>query len=154
MALPLVVVINPASVVSNELADKGGNWQYVGAEAFEETTGQPVKLIAMKRDNRTAAAAFPASILTATVLFASQDNEVSDHFTIQGLHDLTSGNETGSVSAASWAFKDYIGGTFTFAAGTLTVYPAGVAPAHAASPTKSTSTVSQGSRGSHPRPPA
>jgi len=79
------------------------------------------------------------------VVFESQDNETSDHLTIQGLHDLTSNNEIGSVSAASWRFNDYIGGTFTFAAGTLTVYPRGVAPAKAASAAKSKSTT-----GAHP----
>lgn len=136
---PQPVGTNPPSVVSNELVDNGGNWQYVGAQAVEQSTGEPVQLIAMKRDNSTAAAGFPASMLTATVVFASQDNAVSDHFTIQGLHDLTSGNEIGSVSAASWRFTEYIGGTFTFAAGLLTVYPAGVAPAQTASPAKSTS---------------
>lgn len=145
MASALSVVINKDSVVKNELIDNGGNWQYVGADAVEQTSGEPVKLMAMKRDNSTAAAAFPASILTATVVFGSQDNETSDHFTIQGLHDLTSDNEIGSVSAASWRFNDYIGGTFTFAAGTLTVYPRGVAPAQAAGAAKATSAT-----GAHP----
>ena len=142
---PQPVGINPPSVVSNELMDNGGNWQYVGAQAVEQSTGEPVQLIAMKRDNSTAAAAFPASMLTATVVFASQDNETSDHLTIQGLHDLKSNNEIGSVSAASWRFNEYIGGTFTFAAGLLTVYPAGVAPAQTARPTKATSAT-----GAHP----
>jgi hypothetical protein len=145
MASTLSVVITPASVVSNQFNDNGGNWQYVGADAVEETSGEPVKLMAMKRDNSTYASAFPASVLTATVVFASQDNATSDHFTIQGLHDLTSNNEIGSVSAASWRFNDYIGGTFTFAAGTLTVYPRGVAPVKAAIPVKSTSAT-----GAHP----
>ena len=99
----------------------------------------------MKRENNMTPVPFPASILTATVLFTSQDNSVSDHFTIQGLHDLASDNETGSVSAASWVFNEYIGGTFTFAAGTLTVYPAGMAPPQTADTAKSKSTT-----GAHP----
>ena len=63
--------------------------------------------------------------LTATVIFASRDNDVSDSLTIQGLHDLVSNNETGSVTSASARFADYIGGAFSFnaAEGLLTVNP-------------------------------
>jgi hypothetical protein len=110
---------------NNQFNDNGGNWQYVGAEAVEEATGEAVKLVAMKRDNSVCGIAFPASMLTATIIFASSDNSVSDNLTIQGLHDLTSNNETGSVSSASQRFSRYIGGRFSFdaKAGILSVWP-------------------------------
>jgi len=112
-------------LANNQDGDQAGNWQYVGADAVEQSTHEAVKLIAMKRDNSTCGVSFPASILTAVVIFASRDNEVNDNLTIQGLHDFTSNNEIGSVSAASMRFSEYIGGTFLFNAreGVLTISP-------------------------------
>lgn len=112
-------------LVNQRLNDKGGNWQYVGAQAVEQSSHEQVTLLAMKRDNSSGGNSFAASMLTATLLFSSQDNQVPDNLTIQGLHDLTSNNETGSVSSASKKYADYIGGTFTFdfLAKVLTVYP-------------------------------
>lgn len=101
-------------LVNQQLNDNGGNWQYVGADAIETSSKEAVKLIATKRDNNVAGVHFAASMLTATVMFPSQDNEVPESLTIQGLHDLTSNNEIGSVSSASSRFKDYIGGAFSF----------------------------------------
>jgi len=110
-------------LANNQSGDSAGNWQYVGAAAVEQSSNEAVKLIAIKRDNSTCGVSFPASMLTATVIFASRDNDVNDNLTIQGLHDLTSNNEIGSVSAASKRFSDYIGGTFSFNAqeGVLTI---------------------------------
>jgi len=114
-----------ALLVNNQFGDSGGNWQYVGADAVEQSTNEAVQLVAAKRDNSTCGVRFPASMLTATVIFSSRDHDVADNLTIQGLHDLTSNNETGSVSSASRRFSDYIGGTFSFdsKAGVLTVNP-------------------------------
>jgi hypothetical protein len=116
---------SPPLLVDQQLNDNGGNWQYVGADAIEQSSGAAVKLVAMKRDNSSGGVSFAASMLTATVMYASKENEVPEHFTIQGLHDLTSNNETGSVSSASSRFADYIGGAFSFdhKEGVLTVSP-------------------------------
>jgi hypothetical protein len=124
MATELSIKISKL-LVNNQTGDSAGNWQYVGADAVEQSSNENVQLIAMKRDNSTCGVAFPASILTATVIFESRDNETNDHLTIQGLHDLTSNNEIGSVSAASNRFSEYIGGAFSFdaAAGVLTISP-------------------------------
>ncbi|HEV7920226.1 MAG TPA: hypothetical protein VGR02_05490 [Thermoanaerobaculia bacterium] len=110
--------------MNQRLDDNGGNWQYVGANAVEQSSQEAVKLIAMKRDNSSGGVAFAASMLTATVMYSSQENGVSEHFTIQGLHDLTSNDETGSVSSASRRFAAYVGGLFFFdsAKGVLTVH--------------------------------
>jgi len=123
MATELSIQINKL-LVNSQTADNG-NWQYVGADAVEQSSNENVQLIAVKRDNSTCGVAFPASMLTATVIFESRDNETNDHLTIQGLHDLTSNNEIGSVSAASMRFSEYIGGAFSFdaARGVLTISP-------------------------------
>lgn len=114
-----------AVTVNNQFGDSGGNWQYVGANAVEQATNETVQLVATKRDNSTCGVTFPASMLTATIIFSSEDNDVSDNLTIQGLHDLTSNNEIGSVSSASRRFAEYIGGQFSFdaKAGILSVWP-------------------------------
>ena len=127
MTKTLSFKIQPPLLVNQQFNDTGGNWQYVGAGAVEQSTHEAVKLIAMKRDNSTCGVSFPASMLTATVMYESRDNGVPEHFTIQGLHDLKTNNETGSVSSASSRFTDYIGGAFkfNFKKGVLTVFPRG-----------------------------
>jgi hypothetical protein len=124
MPKTLTFKVQPPLLVNQQFNDNGGNWQYVGANA-EDQSGEAVKLIAMKRDNSTCGVTFAASMLTATVMYAAKDNDVPEHLTIQGLHDLTSNNETGSVSSASSRFAAYIGGAFSFDSkvGVLTVYP-------------------------------
>ena len=125
MAKALSFKIQPPLLVEQQFNDNGGNWQYVGANAVEQSSNEAVKLIAMKRDNSSCGVAFAASMLTATVMYEAQDYGVPEHFTIQGLHDLTSNNETGSVSSASRRFQEYVGGAFTFDSKELllTVYP-------------------------------
>lgn len=118
MRATLSFKIQPPLLVNQQFNDNGGNWQYVGADAVEQSNNEAVKLIAMKRDNSTCGVAFAASMLTATVMFASQENSVPEHITIQGLHDLTSNNEIGSVSSASSRFASFIGGPFAFDFGT------------------------------------
>lgn len=107
--------------------DNGGNWQYAGATAADPSTKeQTATLIATKRDNSHCNFNFPASMLTATVMFPpAKTGEVPPNLTLQGVHDLTTNNETGSVSAASPDLAAYIGGAFSFDAtsGLLTISP-------------------------------
>lgn len=123
--MPETLSIQITKLVLNSQTLDSGNWQYVGAEATAGPDKEAVQLIAMKRDNSACGIGFPASMLTATLMFASQQNSVSDNITIQGIHDLTSNNETGSVSSASARFAEYIGGAFFFDAqkGLLTISP-------------------------------
>jgi hypothetical protein len=125
MATTLSFKLQLPPLVDERLDDNGGNWQYVGAEATEQSSGASVHLVAVKRDNSVGTASFAASMLTATILYPSRDGGVPPNLTIQGVHDLTSNNETGSVSSASREFADYIGGFFSFdaVAGVLTVSP-------------------------------
>jgi len=125
MAETLSFKLQLPPLLNEQLNDNGGNWQYVGTSAVEKSSGANVQLIAMKRENAAGKVSFPASMLTATVMYPSKDGGVPQNLTIQGVHDLTSNNETGSVSSASCEFADYIGGEFSFdaKAGVLTVHP-------------------------------
>lgn len=100
-----------------------GSWQYAAADAVEMTTGRTAQLIATKRENSYGGNSFPVSMLTATVMFPAAAGAVPANLTIQGVHDLTTNNETGSVSSASAEFADYIGGQFAFAGGVLVINP-------------------------------
>jgi hypothetical protein len=112
---------------NQQVDDCGGNWQYAGADAVEQTTRQAAKLIATKRDNSNGGVSFPASMLTATLMLAAKDGQVPPNLTLQGVHDLKTNDETGSVSSASPELSAYIGGAFSFDAKqlVLTIFPAG-----------------------------
>ena len=104
-----------ASVLSFKLSiDVTETIEYAGATGSDPASARTVKLIATKRENANCCNSFPASILTAVVMFPAQGTAVPENITLQGIHDLASNNETGSVSAASPQFADFIGGNFTF----------------------------------------
>ena len=118
MVLKLTLLFN------KQVDDDAGNWQYAAADAVEVMTGRKAQLIATKRENRSGGTKFPASMLTATVMFPANGG-VPPNLTLQGVHDLTTNNETGSVSSASPDLTDYIGGSFVFDAksGFLVISP-------------------------------
>jgi hypothetical protein len=106
-----------ALLFNQTAADCAGNWQYAAANGKDQITGIEVQLIATKRTNAIEPNSFPASMLTATILFPATPGEVPPNMTLQGVHDLSTNNESGSVSAASGDLADQVGGTFTFEAG-------------------------------------
>ncbi len=101
-------------IFNQTVPDAVGNWQYAAANAVESGTKRKAQLIATKRTNAYQGAAFPVSMLTATVIFAAQGDDVPPNLTLQGVHQLQTNFETGSVSAASPEFAHLIGGTFRF----------------------------------------
>ena len=94
--------------------DAFGQWEYAAANLIEQGTNRKAQLIATKRTNAYQGAAFPVSMLTATMIFAAEGNDVPPNLTLQGVHQLQTNFETGSVSAASPEFEHLIGGTFRF----------------------------------------
>jgi len=116
---------------NKDVPDYFGTWEYAAATGVDQATGVPIQLLATKRAH-TFGTSFPASMLTATILFPAADGGVPPNLTLQGVHDLTTNNESGSVSAASAELADQIGGTFTFAGGILTILPPGASAAGAA----------------------
>lgn len=112
---------------NEQTGDNWGNWQYAAATGVGQAAFQQAQLIATKRDNSHAGLSFPASMLTATLMFAASAGGVPPNLTLQGVHDLTTNNETGSVSSASPELAAYLGGAFSFdaASGVLTISPAG-----------------------------
>src|ERR1044071_5917904 len=70
---------------NQRIDDLGGNWQYAAANGVEQTTGENVQLIATKRENANCCNNFPASILTAVVMFAADGKPVAENITLQGI---------------------------------------------------------------------
>lgn len=119
------LVLKLTLLFNKQFDDEAGNWQYAAADAVEAMTGRTAQLIATKRENKSGSFSAPASMLTATVMFAAEGGNVPPNLTLQGIHDLTSNNETGSVSSASLELEPYIGGAFAFdfSMGILTISP-------------------------------
>lgn len=120
--MSLVLTIDPS--VSGALQDDFGVWEYAGATGTDQNSGATVKLIATKRSAKSASFQPSATTLTACVQFDNSGVPAAN-LTLQGIHDLESNDESGSVSAASQGLADYIGGTFTFDATKLllTIHP-------------------------------
>jgi hypothetical protein len=51
-------------------------------------------------------------MLTLTLFFIGQSQQAPENIVLQGSHHFTSGDDVGSVSAASTAFASYIGKQF------------------------------------------
>ena len=113
---------------NKDVPDYFGTWEYAAATGVDPALQLTVQLIATKRIH-TFGSSFPASMLTATVMFPAATGAVPPNLTLQGVHDLATNNESGSVSAASAELADQIGGTFTFTGGVLTILPPGVSAA-------------------------
>jgi hypothetical protein len=61
------------------------------------------------------------AMLTLTLFFIGQPQQPTENMTLQGSHDFSSGDEIGSVSAASTAFAPYIGSLFKRAGTALVI---------------------------------
>ena len=118
MASPLSITL---TVYLNEsIPDKAGAWEYAGAIGNPAGSDQVVMLIATKRVVANDQFRVSASMLTASVQLGDSPGGLAPgNLTLQGVHDIATGNESGSVSAASPELADYIGGNFTFDAAQL-----------------------------------
>lgn len=90
--------------------DAAGTWQFEGGEVFEQE-----RLVAhyasAKRVIFQGTDAQNTAMLTVTIFFLGE--QPPENITLQGDHDFNSGNEIGSVSAASTAFAIHIGQQFS-----------------------------------------
>jgi hypothetical protein len=132
MATPLIFTLS--SINHADVADSAGSSEYVTAVAIQQNGPLQGILTATKRQT-TSPLPLPGVTLIATLMFNKTPGIVSN-LTLQGVADLETKNEAGSVSAASDDFADQIGGGFSFDAATLTltITPVPRVPAFGASP--------------------
>ena len=112
--MPKTLSFRVTLLFNETVGDTYGSWQYAAADLVELGTQRKAQLIATKRTNSYGSNSFPACMLTATIMFAAPNGGVPPNLTLQGVHDLTTNSETGSVSSASPEFADHIGGAFIF----------------------------------------
>ncbi len=97
-------------LVLENVDDKAGRWQFEGGQVFQKgkhvANYAPVRRVVNKgtQEQNTA-------ILTTTILFLGK--QPPENMTLQGVHDYNSGDQTGSVSAASGQYAAYIGKAFS-----------------------------------------
>lgn len=114
MALTLTM---KRDVIKN-VDDAAGRWQYEGGKVFDKQK-HVAYYASTKRVVFHATEAQNTAMLTVTLFFLP--GKPPETITLQGAHDFNSGNETGSVSAASDAFKANIGKQFSRVGDTLKI---------------------------------
>ena len=90
--------------------DKAGLWQFEGGRVFQK--GKHVANYAtVRRVVKKGTQEQNTAMLTTTLFFVGK--QPPENITLQGTHDYNSGDQTGSVSAASGQYVAYIGKTFS-----------------------------------------
>ena len=107
--MPLTLQFNPLSLATVE--DSGGLWQFAGGQvsqngAVAANYASVYRCVLQGTDSQNTA------MITTTVFFIGQ--YPPENLTVQGSHDYQSGNQVGSVSAASSTMAAYIGQQYTF----------------------------------------
>lgn len=95
----------------NNVDDVAGRWQHEGGEVLLKTkkvgyyaSYKRVTWGGTDKDN--------TAMLTATIFLEKSRTGAYENITLQGSHDFNTGNEIGSVSAASTAYASNIGKKF------------------------------------------
>jgi hypothetical protein len=98
--------------------DKGGSWQFEGGKVMLK--GEHVAdYAATRRSVKKGTDGQNTAMLTVTIFFLGK--KPPENITLQGSHDYGSGEQTGSVSAASANYSAYIGKSFTYKNGVLSI---------------------------------
>jgi hypothetical protein len=98
--------------------DAAGRWQYEGGTVLDRGK-QVAHYASTKRVVFQTTDAQNTAMLTVELFFTGK--KPPESITLQGAHDFNSGNETGSVSAASDSFKKHIGKEFKRNGDVLTI---------------------------------
>jgi hypothetical protein len=90
--------------------DKAGRWQFEGGQVLQK--GKHVANYAtVRRVVNKGTEEQNTAMLTTTIFFLGK--QPPENMTLQGAHDFNSGDQTGSVSAASSQYAAYVGKGFS-----------------------------------------
>lgn len=103
----------------NNVEDAGIRWQIEGGNVLQKD--KPVGTYSSVKRVSCGTAKFNTAQLWLTLFFPPKKPGAPDNMTLHGAHDFNSGNETGSVSAASSTFAASIGKQFYRVVNTLTI---------------------------------
>jgi hypothetical protein len=98
--------------------DPAGRWQYEGGRVLEHDRHVGFYAVT-RRVTFKATDTQNTAMLTMTIFFLP--DEPPENITVQGSHDFNSGNEVGSVSAASSGRAIHRGKDFTRVGNTVTI---------------------------------
>jgi hypothetical protein len=89
--------------------DPAGRWQFEGGQVYENkkhvANYSTIKRVTFKGTDQNGQNT--ASVVT--ILFFLGETHPPENITLEGAHDFSSGNETGSVSASSHTHASHIG---------------------------------------------
>jgi len=109
--MPLVLTFKQLALTN--VNDPAGRWQFEGSQVFQKeehvANYASVKRVTFHGTDRNGQ---NTAMVTTTLFFLGATNP-PHNITLEGAHDFSSGNETGSVSAASPPFSAHIGKTYT-----------------------------------------
>jgi hypothetical protein len=93
-----------------DVNDSAGRWQFEGGQALHQRR-HVANYATVRRVVNKGTTDQNTAMLTTTIFFLGK--EPPENLTLQGAHDFSSGNATGSVSAASGQHAAYIGKAFS-----------------------------------------
>ncbi|MEW5596632.1 hypothetical protein ABGT24_24635 [Peribacillus frigoritolerans] len=100
--------------------DAAGRWQIEGGQVFGGNI-HIANYASTKRIVNQGTSPQNTAMLTLTLFFIGASGQPPQNITLQGSHDFNSGNQIGSVSAASSSFASYIGHQFRVSGNTLVI---------------------------------
>ena len=116
MAVSFSLVLSRTKLTNVD--DAAGRWQHEGGTAMR-AGAVTANYATVRRVTTGGTDAQNTAMLTTTLFFVGKTPP--ENITLQGAHDFNSGNQIGSVSAASGAYSQYRTGTFTYTGSTNTL---------------------------------
>jgi hypothetical protein len=116
----MALVLKLKRNVLQNVDDVAGRWQYEGGQVYNQKEVQVAWYASTKRVIFGSTDAQNTAMLTTTLFFLPK--KPPENITLQGAHDFNSGNEIGSVSAASTAYTVHIGKQFTRIGDVITIH--------------------------------
>lgn len=109
----MALVLELKRLALTNVDDPAGRWQFEGGQVFQKTEHvanyESVKRVTFHGTDQNG----QNTASVATTLFFLGATNPPHNITLEGAHDFSSGNETGSVSAASPPYAVHIGKTYT-----------------------------------------
>jgi len=109
----MALVLELKQLALTNVDDPAGRWQFEGGQVFQKTEHvgnyASVKRVTF---NGTDQNGQNTAMVTTSLFFLGAANP-PHNITLEGAHDFSSGNETGSVSAASPPYSAHIGKHYT-----------------------------------------
>jgi hypothetical protein len=116
MAVSMTMVLERQTLTNVD--DAAGRWQHEGGRA-KRGASVVANYATTRRVTTGGTDAQNTAMLTTTIFFTGKNPP--ENITLQGAHDFSSGNQIGSVSAASGAHSQFRTGSFKYTSSSNTL---------------------------------